>query len=103
MLDEAALGDDALRLCQKLLQIDTTNPPGHELPLAELLPTELSAAGLEPRVLESAPGRGNVVARLRGNAARPPLLLSADLDVVEAQAASWTHPPFSGVISDGYP
>jgi acetylornithine deacetylase/succinyl-diaminopimelate desuccinylase-like protein len=90
MLDEAALGDDAFWLCQKLLQIDTTNPPGNGLRRAE------------PRVLTSAPWRGDVVARLRGNAAKPPLLLSAHLDIVEAEAATWTPQPFSGVISDGY-
>src|SRR5262249_28124699 len=69
---------------------------------ADLLAGELADAGLEPQVLESAPGRGNVVARLRGSGTRAPLLLSAHLDVVEADAASWSHPPFSGVIADGY-
>jgi acetylornithine deacetylase/succinyl-diaminopimelate desuccinylase-like protein len=102
MLDEAALGDESLRLCQALLQIDTTNPPGRERPAADLLATELAAAGLEPKVFESAPGRGSVVARLRGTGAEPPLLLSAHLDVVESDAASWTHPPFAGTITDGF-
>ena len=55
------LTEHAFRMCQQLLRIDTTNPPGNELPAAELLAEELSAAGLEPQVLESAPGRGNVV------------------------------------------
>ncbi len=102
MLDEAALADDAVRLCQALLRIDTTNPPGAEKAAADLLAGELAAAGLEPRVLESAPGRGNVVARLRGNGERPPLLLSAHLDVVEADATTWSHPPFAGTLADGY-
>jgi acetylornithine deacetylase/succinyl-diaminopimelate desuccinylase-like protein len=102
MLDEVALGDDALRLCQALLKLDTTNPPGDERPAADLLASELAAAGVEPQVLESAPGRGNVVACLRGSGAKPPLLLSAHLDVVEADPADWTHPPFSGAIVDGF-
>jgi acetylornithine deacetylase/succinyl-diaminopimelate desuccinylase-like protein len=42
------------------------NPPGNELPAAELLTAELSSFGLDPVVMQSAPGRGNVVARLRG-------------------------------------
>ena len=77
------LAEHAFRLCQQLLRIDTTNPPGNELPAAELLAEELTGAGLEPVVLESAPGRGNVVARLRGTGEKPPLLLTAHLDVVE--------------------
>jgi len=102
MLDEAALGDDAVRLCQALIRLDTTNPPGEERAAADLLAAELAAAGLEPTVLESAPGRGNVVARLKGSGKKPPLLLSAHLDVVEADPSTWTHPPFSGAIVDGY-
>jgi acetylornithine deacetylase/succinyl-diaminopimelate desuccinylase-like protein len=102
MLDEAELGDDSVRLCQALIRLDTTNPPGRERAAADLCAAELAGAGLEPRVLESAPGRGNVVARVPGTGAKPPLLLSAHLDVVEADAAAWTRPPFAGEIVDGY-
>lgn len=98
---DAALTDHSFDLCQRLLRLDTTNPPGAELVAAELLARELAEAGLEPVVLESAPGRGNVVARLRGTGAKPPLLLTAHLDVVEADPAAWTHPPFSGEVHDG--
>ena len=83
------LAEHAFRLCQRLLRIDTTNPPGNELPAAELLAEELSGAGLEPVVLQSAPGRGNVVTRLRGTGEKPPLLLTAHLDVVEADPSAW--------------
>ena len=95
------LAEHAFRLCQQLPRIDTTNPPGNELPAAELLADELSGAGLEPLVLESAPGRGNVVARLCGTGEKPPLLLTAHLDVVEADASAWDHPPFGGEVHDG--
>jgi acetylornithine deacetylase/succinyl-diaminopimelate desuccinylase-like protein len=95
------LADHAFRLCQQLLRIDTTNPPGNELPAAELLADELSSAGLDPVLLQSAPGRGNVVARLRGTGDKPPLLLTAHLDVVEADPSAWDHPPFCGEVHDG--
>src|SRR5262249_41052719 len=78
------------------------NPPGRDRAAADLLAAELGAAGIEPTVLEGAPGRGNVVARLKGTGAKPPLLLSAHLDVVEADAASWTRPPFAGDLADGF-
>ncbi len=98
---DESLADHAVILCQQLLRIDTTNPPGNERPAADLLATELAAAGLEPVIHESAPGRANIVARLRGTGARPPLLLTAHLDVVEVEPDKWTHPPFSGEIHDG--
>ncbi len=101
-----AVGDQELtehsfRLCQRLLRIDTTNPPGNEREAAELVAEELSSAGLEPAVLESAPKRANVVARIRGTGEKPPLLLTAHLDVVEADASAWEHPPFCGEVHDG--
>lgn len=95
------LSDHALDLCQRLLRIDTTNPPGNEREAAVLVADELAAAGLEPRVLDSAPGRANVVTRWKGTGAKPPLLLTAHLDVVEADPDAWTYPPFCGEIHDG--
>jgi acetylornithine deacetylase/succinyl-diaminopimelate desuccinylase-like protein len=95
------LVEHAFSLCQRLLRIDTTNPPGNELRAAQLLAEELHAAGLEPTVMESAPTRGNVVARLRGTGQMPPLLLTAHLDVVEAEPSAWSHPPFCGEVHDG--
>lgn len=96
------LTDHAFRLCRDLIRIDTTNPPGNERPAADLLAGELASAGLDPVVLESAPGRGNVVARLKGTGKKPPLLLTAHLDVVEHEPEHWTHPAFSGEVFDGY-
>jgi acetylornithine deacetylase/succinyl-diaminopimelate desuccinylase-like protein len=98
---DAEMCDHAVDLCQRLLRIDTTNPPGNEREAAELLATELSAAGLEPQVLESAPGRANVVVRHAGTGAKPPLLLTAHLDVVEADPSQWRYPPFSGELAEG--
>ena len=95
------LAEHSFRLCQQLLRIDTTNPPGNELPAAELIAEELRSAGLEPTVLESAPGRGNVIARIRGTGEKPPLLLTAHLDVVEADPEFWRHPPFCGEVHEG--
>lgn len=95
------LADHSFRLCQQLLRIDTTNPPGNEREAAELVAEELSQAGLEPVVLEGTPGRTNVVTRLQGTGEKPPLLLCAHLDVVEADPAMWEHPPFCGEVHDG--
>jgi acetylornithine deacetylase/succinyl-diaminopimelate desuccinylase-like protein len=100
------IADDKLKahafdLLQRLLRVDTTNPPGNEIEAVKLLDEELRAAGIETTILESAPGRGNIVARLRGSGRKRPLLLTAHLDVVEVEPESWTHPPFCGEVHDG--
>ena len=65
-LNWPSITDETIRHLQALLRLDTTNPPGHELLAAECLAGVLAAEGIEPLVLESAPGRGNVIARLKG-------------------------------------
>ncbi len=87
---------------QALLRIDTTNPPGRETPAAEYLADFFAGAGIAPTLVGETPDRQNVIARLAGTGANPPLLLSAHLDVVPAEPESWTRPPFSGDIHDGY-
>lgn len=93
---------EALELLQALLRTDTTNPPGNETPAAELCARSLSSAGLDPVLVGRTPERMNVIARLRGDGSLPPLLLNAHLDVVPAEAASWSRPPFAGEIHDGW-
>lgn len=92
---------EVVALLQKLLRFDTTNPPGNERPCAEFVADLLSKEGFSPELVVTAPDRANVVARLKGDGSKPPLLLSAHLDVVPA-LDGWKHPPFAGEIHDGY-
>lgn len=96
-----SLGDDARRMCQALLRMDTTNPPGNERICADYLAAALSEVGYQPELLEAAPGRTNLIVRHRGTGARPPLLLTGHLDVVEADPTKWRRPPFSGEEFEG--
>jgi acetylornithine deacetylase/succinyl-diaminopimelate desuccinylase-like protein len=96
-----SLGDDAKRMCQALLRMDTTNPPGNERICAEYLARELGEVGYKPQLLEAQPARTNLVVRHRGTGALPPLLLTAHLDVVEADPSKWRRPPFSGDEHEG--
>ena len=98
---DTAVEDEAVDLTRRLVRVDTTNPPGRERAAAELLAEHLRAAGLEPTLLEAAPDRTNVVARVRGTGELPPLLLSAHLDVVRADPTRWRHDPFGGEEHDG--
>jgi acetylornithine deacetylase/succinyl-diaminopimelate desuccinylase-like protein len=86
---------------KNLVSIDTTNPPGNESEAARYLSAVFQSEGIEHEVVESAPGRGSIVARLRGNGKGRPLMLLGHLDVVTANAADWTHPPFSATEADG--
>ncbi|WP_323380093.1 M20/M25/M40 family metallo-hydrolase [Streptomyces alkaliphilus] len=89
----------------ELIRMDTVNHgggEGREREAAEWVAERLAGAGLEPRMLEKAPGRTNVVARLPGSDPRADaLLVHGHLDVVPADAADWTVPPFAGEIRDG--
>jgi acetylornithine deacetylase/succinyl-diaminopimelate desuccinylase-like protein len=97
--------EEAVRFASDLIRIDTTNRGGgdcRERPAAEYVAARLAEAGLEPKLLESAPGRANVVARIRGaDPAAGALLAHGHLDVVPAEAADWARHPFSGEVADG--
>ncbi len=96
-----ALADDTKRLCQALLRFDTTNPPGNERICADYLAAALADVGYQPTLLEAAPGRTNLIVRHRGTGKLPPVLLTAHLDVVEADPSKWQRPPFSGDEHEG--
>ena len=85
-----------------LIRIDTSNPPGNESKAAEYLKSILDQDGIPSEILEKVPGRGNLVARIKGNGKKRPLLLMGHTDVVGVEAKKWTVDPFAGVIQDGY-
>ncbi|MCE7081637.1 M20/M25/M40 family metallo-hydrolase [Streptomyces sp. ST2-7A] len=103
-VDRRAL-DEAVDGTAELIRVDTVNRgggDGREREAAEWVAERLAGAGLEPRLLEKAPGRTNVVARLPGTEpGADALLVHGHLDVVPADAADWTVPPFAGEIRDG--
>ncbi len=99
--DWTAVGDEAVDHLKALLRLDTRNPPGNEIVAAEYLAKVFDAEGIEYQLIESAPTRANIVARLKGNGSKQPLLLNGHLDVVAVDEAKWTHPPFEALEADG--
>jgi acetylornithine deacetylase/succinyl-diaminopimelate desuccinylase-like protein len=97
--------EEAVGFASDLIRIDTTNRGGgdcRERPAAEYVAERLADAGLDPVLLESAPGRANVVARIEGSdPKRGALLLHGHLDVVPAEPGEWARHPFSGEIDGG--
>ncbi len=101
MIDWDAVRGEVTTYLQELIRIDTTNPPGNETLAARYLADVLEREGFEPVLVESEPGRGNVLATLKGGA-EPTLMLLGHTDVVAVEPEHWTHPPFSGALVDGY-
>jgi acetylornithine deacetylase/succinyl-diaminopimelate desuccinylase-like protein len=101
--DWPAAGRAAAELLAGAVRIDTSNPPGAETAAARYFARYLERRGLRTEVVEAVPGRGSVIARLPATApdGSGAILLLSHLDVVPADAAEWTAPPFGGEIREG--
>ncbi|HEY5386450.1 MAG TPA: M20/M25/M40 family metallo-hydrolase [Thermoleophilia bacterium] len=97
-----ALEREVVDLFTALLRVDTTNPPGNETACALVLKDYLAGNGIASTLVGETPQRQNLVARLDGARPGPTLTLMGHTDVVPADAAEWSVPPFAGVVKDGY-
>lgn len=88
-----------IELLQQYVRIDTSNPPGKEMPGARFLANLLQQGGVPAEIIESAPGRTSVYARLKGKRSGEGLLLMNHIDVVPAPPKGWRRPPFRADIS----
>ena len=97
----ADLQQDTAELLQRLIRFGTVNPPGNERECQEHLAGILRDAGFEVELLGRTEERPNLVARLRGEADGPRLVLLSHVDTVLADPADWQRDPWSGEIADG--
>jgi len=93
---------EILRHYRALVQLDTSNPPGNETKAVEYLKKALEDEGIPTRTFALDPTRANIVARLKGNGSKRPLLILAHTDVVGVQREKWPVDPFGAVLKDGY-
>ncbi len=99
----AALEEEVVGLLARLLQADTSNPPGDVTPVARVLQEYFGEHGVDLTVVGEVPERPNCVARLKGVGGGPALLFLGHSDVVPVtDAEEWAEPPFSGRVKDGY-
>src|SRR5258706_900974 len=98
---EAAHRENTTNL-QRFVQIDTSNPPGNETKGAAFLKAILNQEGIPSEIVERVPGRGNLIARLKGSGKKRPILLMGHIDVVGVEREKWTVDPFGGLVKDGY-
>ena len=85
-----------------LLRIDTSNPPGNETKAASYIQQVLEKEDIPSRLFALEPDRANLVARIRGNGSKKPLLVMGHTDVVGVQRERWSVDPFGGVRKDGF-
>jgi acetylornithine deacetylase/succinyl-diaminopimelate desuccinylase-like protein len=100
--DFVAAHKEAVEILTGFIRVDTSNPPGNETQGAQFLKAYLDKAGIPSQIFELEPRRGNLVARIKGNGKKKPLLLMGHIDVVGVEREKWTVEPFAGVIKDGF-
>jgi acetylornithine deacetylase/succinyl-diaminopimelate desuccinylase-like protein len=100
--DWSAASKETLAHLQAMIRLNTVNPPGNELQVARHLDSALKAAGIETHLFEPAPGRGSLVARIKGNDSKRPVLIMGHMDVVGVERDKWSVDPFAAEIKDGY-
>jgi len=101
-IDWAQQKAEILERYRSLIQIDTSSPPGNETKAVEYLKKVLEGEGIATQSFAVDPARGNLVARLKGNGKKRPILIMAHTDVVGVQREKWPVDPFGAVMKDGY-
>ena len=92
---------EALETLVDLVRLDTSQPEGNEILAANYLKKKLDADGIPSEIFEAKPGRASIVARVKGNGKKKPLLLLGHLDVVAVERDEWSFNPFGAVVKDG--
>ena len=95
-MDWDQLLNEALRHLQDYLRIETVNPPGNEIEAATFFKTIFEKDSIPSQVFEPSPGRGNILATLKGDGSKKPILLLSHMDVVSVERDRWEVDPFSG-------
>ena len=99
-VDWEKLFPEILEHYRALVRIDTT--AGHETLAVDYLKKVLESEGIPTSTFALDPNRANLVARLKGNGSKRPLLILAHTDVVGVQRDKWPVDPFGAVMKDGY-
>lgn len=102
LIDWDAVGNEAVDHLVELVKIKSVNPPGNETEVVEYIEAVLAAEGIESTRYALDPTRANLVARIKGNGSKSPVLIMGHTDVVGVQPEKWFADPFSGMRKDGY-
>lgn len=92
---------DPIAFLQRIVAIDSCDPPGGELAVAEAVHRELLGFGIESELDVFMSGRANVLGRIRGRGEKSALVMSAHMDTVPIGTVPWSRGAFSGIIENG--
>lgn len=101
-VDWSKLEPEILENFITLLRIDTTNPPGNETRAAKAIEAMLKSENIPVQLFALEPSRANLVARVKGNGSKKPLLILGHTDVVGVQRERWSVDPFAAVRRNGF-
>lgn len=101
-IDWAKTGEEGMRHFQSLVKIDSTGAPGTEAGVAAYVKKVLEAEGIPVTLVAKDPARPNVIARIKGNGSKKPLLIMGHSDTVKVDATRWSFPPFSATRNGGF-
>ncbi|HXF49417.1 MAG TPA: M20/M25/M40 family metallo-hydrolase [Verrucomicrobiae bacterium] len=101
-IDFAKAGEEGNKILSDVIRINTTNPPGDELPAALYYKKLFEDAGLKPEILKPSEMRANLIVRLKGSGKAGPLILLSHLDVVGVEKEKWKYDPFEAAVDDGF-
>ena len=101
-IDWSKVNDEGMKHFQNIVRIDTTDPPGNETAVVEYVKKVLEAEGIAVLVAAKDPARANLIARIKGNGSKRPLLIMGHSDTVRVDPTKWTFPPFSAARDGGY-
>ena len=101
-IDWAKTGEEGMRHFQSLVQMDSTGAPGTEAGVAQYVKKVLEAEGIPVTLVAKDPARPNVIARIKGNGSKKPLLIMGHSDTVKVDPTKWSFPPFSATRNGGF-
>lgn len=101
-MDWISLHEEAISYLQQYIRIETINPPGNEIEGTKFLKSIFDRESIPFEIFEPSPGRGNLVAVLKGNGEKRPIILLNHIDVVPVERDKWEIDPFSATIKDGF-
>src|SRR5580704_1887364 len=96
------INEETLKHYSALVQIDSTDPPGNETKVVDYVRKVLDAEGIPYIIAAKDPARANLIARLKGNGTKKPILIMGHTDTVKVDASKWTFPPFSAARDGGF-
>ncbi len=102
LVDWDTTDEEAINHLIQLVRINTSNPPGNETLVANYLKEVLANEGIDSQLYALEPERANLVARIKGNGSKRPILIMGHTDVVGVQPEKWTEDPFGGARKDGW-